>query len=74
MLVWLPVCALLALALESGADLPDALVEGVGGEVTGGVSVDGDEGLRDVDEAVHLEADGGDELVPVRCDEAYLRY
>ena len=49
MLVWFTVGALLALALQGGADFPNALGEGVGGEVAGSVSVDGDKGLRNVD-------------------------
>ncbi len=66
MLVWFSVGALLALALKGGADLPYALVEGVGGEVAGSISLDGNEGLRDVDEAVDFKADCGDELFPIR--------
>ncbi len=38
----------------------------VRGEVAGRIFLDGDEGLRDVDEAVDFKADGGDELFPVR--------
>jgi hypothetical protein len=65
-LVWFSVGALLALALYGGADLPYALVEGVGGKVVGSISLDGDEGLRDVDEAVDFKTDCGEELFPVR--------
>jgi hypothetical protein len=44
------------------------LFECVGGEVAGGISVNGDESLRDFDEA----ADGGNEFVPVRRDEGHF--
>ncbi len=34
--------------------------------------MNGDESLRDFDEAVNLQADGGDEFVPVRREEGLL--
>jgi hypothetical protein len=66
-LVWFSVGTLLAFALQGGADLPYL-------EVAGGISVDWDEGLRNVDEAVDFQADGGDELVPVWREEGFFGF
>ena len=63
MLVRLAIRALLIFAFESGSDFPDTLVGSVGGKTAVGIAMNWDEGFRRVDEAVHFEAAGCNELV-----------
>jgi hypothetical protein len=70
--VRLAIRALLTSAFESGSDFPDTLVGSVGGKTAVGIARNLDEGFRRIDEAVHFEADGCNELVFVGGAEGVL--